>query len=200
MRNSLDFSNRITPHFKRRERRRLSYTLIYEIFTWAAGIIASCVLGAAVVYFFGLRTTVVGTSMEPLLSSGEKVLLNRVTYQFSAPERGDVIAFYPNNNRKSHIYIKRVIGLPGETIKIKDDHVYINDSRYFLDTVETTREAGIADEGVKLELDQYFVLGENRDNSEDSRNANIGVVTSEMIEGKVWFRLGTANSRMGPLK
>ena len=163
-------------------------------------VVVASILGVAVMYFFGLRTSVVGTSMEPALWSGEQVLLNRVSYQFSSPKRGDVIAFYPNGNTKSHIYIKRVIGLPGERIRIMDDHVYINDSRYFLDNVEYTREAGIAVNEIKLGTDEYFVLGDNRSNSEDSRSANIGNVTSEMIQGKVWFRLGTAQEKMGLVK
>ena len=185
---------------RRRERKKINFQIFYEILTWITVVVVAAILGVAVMYFFGLRTSVVGTSMEPALWSGEQVLLNRVSYQFSSPKRGDVIAFYPNGNTKSHIYIKRVIGLPGERIRIMDDHVYINDSRYFLDNVEYTREAGIAVNEIKLGTDEYFVLGDNRSNSEDSRSANIGNVTSEMIQGKVWFRLGTAQEKMGLVK
>ncbi|MBR2274774.1 MAG: signal peptidase I [Lachnospiraceae bacterium] len=185
---------------RRRERKKINFQIFYEILTWITVVVVASILGVAVMYFFGLRTSVVGTSMEPALWSGEQVLLNRVSYQFSSPKRGDVIAFYPNGNTKSHIYIKRVIGLPGERIRIMDDHVYINDSRYFLDNVEYTREPGIAVNEIKLGTDEYFVLGDNRSNSEDSRSANIGNVTSEMIQGKVWFRLGTAQEKMGLVK
>ena len=187
--------------YKRRERKRkLNVSLFYEIMTWLAGIAASAVLGASIVYFFGLRISMVGSSMEPGIKRGEYVLLNRVSYQFSSPGRGDVIAFYPNGNTKSHIYIKRVIGLPGEKIRIEDGHVFINDSRYFLDNVELTPEAGIAANNLELGIDEYFVLGDNRNNTDDSRSANIGNVTSDMIRGKVWFKLGTYDSKMGLVK
>ena len=201
---SIKFGSGSSPYgtisFKRREKKKINVSIIYEVLTWLAGILASIVLGASLVYFLGLRTSVVGTSMEPTLKHSEQVLLNRVSYQFSSPKRGDIIAFYPNGNTKSHIYIKRVIGLPGERIKIEDDHVYINDSRYFLDSVEITREAGIAANEIELLNDEYFVLGDNRSNSEDSRSANIGNVTSDMIKGKVWFKLGTSDSKMGLVK
>ena len=187
--------------YKRRERKRkINVSLVYEIMTWLAGIAASAVLGASIVYFFGLRISMVGSSMEPGIKRGEYVLLNRVSYQFSSPGRGDVIAFYPNGNTKSHIYIKRVIGLPGEKIRIEDGHVFINDSRYFLDNVELTPEAGIAANNLELGIDEYFVLGDNRNNTDDSRSANIGNVTSDMIRGKVWFKLGTYDSKMGLVK
>ena len=187
--------------YKRRERKRkINVSLFYEIMTWLAGIAASAVLGASIVYFFGLRISMVGSSMEPGIKRGEYVLLNRVSYQFNSPGRGDVIAFYPNGNTKSHIYIKRVIGLPGEKIRIEDGHVFINDSRYFLDNVELTPEAGIAANNLELGIDEYFVLGDNRNNTDDSRSANIGNVTSDMIRGKVWFKLGTYDSKMGLVK
>ena len=187
--------------YKRRERKRkINVSLFYEILTWMAGIMASAVLGASIVYFFGLRISMVGSSMEPGIKRGEYVLLNRVSYQFSSPGRGDVIAFYPNGNTKSHIYIKRVIGLPGEQIRIEDGHAFINDSRYFLDNAEVTAEAGIAANNLELGIDEYFVLGDNRSNTDDSRSANIGNVTSDMIRGKVWFKLGTYDSKMGMVK
>ncbi len=189
-----------TLSFKKREKKKLNMSVIYEVMTWSAGIAASVVLGAFIVYFFGLKTSVVGTSMEPALKHSEQVLLDRISYQFSSPKRGDVIAFYPNGNTKSHIYIKRVIGLPGERIRIEDGHVFINDSRYFLDNVELTLDPGIAENEIELSLSEYFVLGDNRSNSEDSRSANIGNVGSEMIEGKVWFKLGTSDSKMGFVK
>ncbi|HAG70446.1 MAG TPA: signal peptidase I [Lachnospiraceae bacterium] len=189
-----------TVAFKKRERRKINVSLFYEVLTWAAGILASAVLGVTLVYFFGLKVSMIGTSMEPLIKHGEELLLNRLSYQFASPQRGDVIAFYPNGNTKSHIYIKRVIGLPGERIKIEDGHVFINDSRYFLDNVELTGEAGIAANEMELSNDEYFVLGDNRENTDDSRSANIGNVTSDMIKGRVWFKLGTTVTEMGLVK
>ena len=170
---------------------------VYEIVFWLMGIVAAAFVGVTVVYLFGLRTSMVGSSMEPVLSNGQGVLLDRLSYQFLSPKRGDVIAFYPNGNKKSHLYIKRVIGLPGETILIKDYYVYINDSRYFMDKSDYTYEGGVASNPVTLGENEYFVLGDNRDNSEDSRSANIGNIAKDMIVGRAWLGLKTSRVRTG---
>ncbi|MCR5108867.1 MAG: signal peptidase I [Lachnospiraceae bacterium] len=164
---------------------------------WSIAIVSAIFLGITVVIFYGLRTNMVGSSMEPMLYNGQGVLLDRVSYQFVSPKRGDVIAFYPNGNTKSHMYIKRVIGLPGEKIQIKDYYVYINGARLFMDYADYTYEAGIAKNEIELGEDEYFVMGDNRDNSEDSRSANIGNVKKEMIKGRAWLHLKTAKSKMG---
>lgn len=127
--------------------------------------------------------------MEPSLYNGQKILINRITYQFATPERNDVIVFRPNGNENSHYYVKRVIGLPGETIQIKQGKVYIDGTPFTEDVVDDTLTAGIAEEEIYLGVDEYFVLGDNRENSEDSRSANIGNVSSEIIDGKAWYHM-----------
>ncbi|MCR4924083.1 MAG: signal peptidase I [Lachnospiraceae bacterium] len=189
-----DFS---TLTFRKRSRVKIETNQIYDIILWVIGILVAVFLGVTLVYFYGLRINMVGSSMEPVLYNGQGVLLDRVTYRFTAPKRGDVIAFYPNGNSKSHLYIKRVIGLPGETIQIKDYYVYINGMRYFMDLSEYTYEAGVAENEIVLKEDEYFVLGDNRENSEDSRSANIGNVTRSMIIGKAWLHLKTSKAKMG---
>ena len=163
-----------------------------------SGIAAAVFLGIMTVNFVGISTSVVGSSMEPTLYNGEEVLLNRIVYQFSAPARGDVIAFHPNGDANTHLYVKRIVGLPGETFQIKQGSVYINGEMYAMDTM--TNDPGIAVEPVNLGDDEYFVMGDNRDNSEDSRSANIGNVSREMIEGKVWYHLKYGDTRMGKVK
>lgn len=154
-----------------------------------SGIVLAGFLGAFVVYAFGIRTSVIGDSMEPVLSAGQEILLDRIVYQFSSPDRGDVIVFHPNGNQNTHLYVKRVVGLPGETVQIKQGRLYINGIQYAQDYSGELMEPGIAENPIKLDVEDYFVLGDNRAESEDSRSADIGTVTRDMIEGKAWLHL-----------
>ncbi len=173
----------------RRRQLKLSRSLLYEIITWTFGIAVAIFVAFVVVSSIGIQTSVVGASMEPSLYNGQKILINRITYQFATPERNDVIVFRPNGNENSHYYVKRVIGLPGETIQIKQGKVYIDGTPLTEDVVDDTLTAGIAEEEIYLGVDEYFVLGDNRENSEDSRSANIGNVSSEIIDGKAWYHM-----------
>lgn len=173
----------------RRRQLKLSRSLLYEIITWTFGIAVAIFVAFVVVSSIGIQTSVVGASMEPSLYNGQKILINRITYQFATPERNDVIVFRPNGNENSHYYVKRVIGLPGETIQIKQGKVYIDGTPFTEDVVDDTLTAGIAEEEIYLGVDEYFVLGDNRENSEDSRSANIGNVSSEIIDGKAWYHM-----------
>jgi signal peptidase I len=104
------------------------------------------------------------------------------------PKTGDVVVFLPNGNEKSHYYVRRVIGTPGDTVQIVDGAVYINGTLYNEDLdVAAIEDAGLAAEELTLGKDEYFVLGDNRNNSEDSRYANIGMVKKDYMLGKAWF-------------
>ncbi len=184
--------------YKQKEKKKITMQSFYDFLFWIFGIAAAVFLGVMTVNFVGIRTSVVGSSMEPVLFNGEEVLLNRIIYQFSTPKRGDVIAFHPNGDENTHLYVKRIVGLPGETIQIKQGSVYINDEMSAMD-IETL-EAGVAAEPMKLSDEEYFVMGDNRENSEDSRSANIGNVTREMIEGKVWYHMTYDDIRMGKVE
>lgn len=177
------------------DRRKNRMSVLYEVLFWVFGVMAAVFLGIMTVNFIGIRTSVIGSSMEPALYNGEEVLLNKIIYQFSAPARGDVIAFHPNGDENTHLYVKRIVGLPGESIQIKQGSVYIDGEMHVMDT--PTEDPGIAEEVIKLGDDEYFVMGDNRENSEDSRSANIGNVSREMIEGKVWYHMKYENTRMG---
>ena len=104
------------------------------------------------------------------------------------PKRGDVVAFKPNGNEGSHYYIKRIVALPGETVEVVEGKIVVN-GREIKERYETTEieELGILSEPVTLKNNEYFVLGDDRQNSEDSRSADIGSVKRSEIDGKVWF-------------
>ena len=120
----------------------------------------------------------------------DPILVNRFIYKVSDPKPNDIIVFLPNGNEKSHYYVKRVIAVPGDTVLIQNGAVYVN-GELFDEKVDVSaiEEAGLASEELKLEDDEYFVLGDNRNNSEDSRYANIGNVKKDYIIGKAWFRV-----------
>lgn len=136
------------------------------------------------------RTIVSGSSMESTLHNKENLLVEKVSYRFKDPDRFDVIVFYPYGRESDDYYIKRVIGLPGETVQIKGDTIYINGEEikenYGKDPMVY---AGIAEEPLKLADDEFFVLGDNREVSEDSRYEEVGPVKRENIEGKAILRI-----------
>jgi len=154
--------------------------------------IGECILafgiGCVLVYYFMTSLTCVGQAMEPSVNSGDQVLVNRFLYSLTAPKRGDVIVFKPNGNVNSHYYMRRVIGVPGDTVQVQEGFVYVNGE--LLETGignEKMEFAGLAEEEITLGKDEYFVLGDSRDASEDSRNADIGNIRRRDIYGKAWF-------------
>ena len=178
--------------YAKQRSRRLSRT----VFGWAFQIILVIMFAYMVVYFFGQSRTNVGQSMDTTLTGGDVVLINIAAYQLSGPKRGDIISFKPNGNESSRSSIKRVIGLPGETIQIVEGMIQIDGKTYLEQRAfPVMNNPGIAAEPVKLSGTEDFVLGDNRNNSEDSRFADVGLVDSSMIEGKVWFVLSPAEHR-----
>ena len=126
--------------------------------------------------------------MNPELSNGDIVLVNTLVYNAKNPARGDVIVFKPQGDKTVHSYMKRVIGLPGETVEIKEGILYINGKELQEDYKTTAiKEAGLASEKIKLKKQEYFVLGDNRLSSIDSRSLEVGNVKKTEIEGQAWF-------------
>ena len=138
----------------------------------------------SVAEFVGQRTEVEGMSMSPTLKDKENLILDKISYRFRDPERYEIVVFPPKYKENTY-YIKRVIGLPGETVQIVDGKIYINgevlDENY---GYETMRDAKRAAEPVTLGEDEYFVLGDNRPVSKDSRSKDVGMVDERYILGK----------------
>ena len=161
--------------------------MLRRVIGWIVDIIVVISLAWFVVYGFGTQIRIVGQSMMPGLRENDVVLMNRLAYDLGSPKRFDVVVFEREDNKSN---VKRIIGMPGETLQIRSGSIYINGER--LDTpegLEYVSLAGLAENPVTLEDDEYFLLGDNRDGSEDSRFANIGNVKREQIQGKIWLRL-----------
>ena len=162
---------------------------LLRVIGWGVDIVAVIALAFFAVLMLGTKLVVSGRSMEPLLSSGDVVLLDKLWYNFSGPKRMDVVAFAaPEDEEK--IYIKRLVGLPGERIRIEDGALYVNGVlTHFLPDGERIKTAGLAESEIELESDEYFVLGDNTDTSEDSRFSNVGNVKRDQIRGRVWIQI-----------
>lgn len=183
------------------KKKRISREMIRDIFSTLFCCFAAVLVAFVLVFSMGMKISVIGVSMEPVLYSGYEVLVNRFLYKMMSPQRGDVIVFLPNGNPNSHYYLKRVVGLPGEKIQIVGGYVYIDGELLEEDeSYDMIADAGIAETEITLESDEYFVLGDNRNASEDSRSGNIGPVRRDTITGKAWFYLGDAWRDMGFVK
>jgi signal peptidase I len=181
--------------------------VMHEIIKTILYIATIVVLVFLILTFVGNRSEVIGHSMESTLHDGESVWLDKLTYRFKDPERFDIIVF-PYLNSDTY-YIKRIIGLPGETVYIAPDGtiyigteetIYIDENGVLCNEAQPLEESygnevieedmrGLAAEPFTLGDDEYFVMGDNRNNSQDSRYEEVGAVSKDMIEGKAVFRL-----------
>ena len=158
-----------------------------RMIVWLVDIIVVISLAWFVVYGFGTQIRITGQSMTPELRSEDVVLMNRLSYDMGSPKRFDVVVFEREDKKPN---VKRVIGLPGVTVQIKNGQIYIDDKPLEADKgLGQVSLAGLAENPVVLEEDEYFLLGDNRDSSEDSRFVKIGNVKRRQIRGKVWLRL-----------
>ena len=142
------------------------------------------------IHYVGQRTQVQGSSMEPMLTNGDNLIVDKISYRFRDPERFDIIVF-PFQYEDNVFYIKRIIGLPGETVRIDDEgHIYLNgeilEEHYGKDVIQNP---GRAREEITLADDEYFVMGDNRNNSSDSRDPSVAEVRREDIVGRAWLRI-----------
>lgn len=145
-----------------------------------------------VITFVGQRTEVDGSSMEPTLTNGDNLIVDKLSYRFRDPERFDIIVF-PYKHKPKTYYIKRIIGLPGETVQIDEQgNIYINGeilSESYGREIIRPENVGLAAEPIELGEDEYFVMGDNRNNSTDSRFAQVGNIKREDIIGRAWVRI-----------
>lgn len=160
-------------------------SLYKEIQDWLVAIVIAAVLAFVIRTFIVEPYLVDGPSMRPTLYTDERLIVNKFTYWFHSPERGDVIVFkFPSDQKKD--FIKRVIAIPGDTIEIKDGHVILNGQilkeLYILnDPIQGTYSQATVPAG------HVFAMGDNRNNSEDSRYKEVGFVPYELIKGKALF-------------
>ncbi|WP_090545704.1 signal peptidase I [Pseudobutyrivibrio sp. OR37] len=148
-----------------------------------------------ITHFVGQRTVVSGSSMEDTLSDGDNLIVDKISYRFHDPERFDVVVF-PYQYEEDTYYIKRIIGLPGEVVRIDiDGTIYINDKPLEENYgTEVILNSGLASNEILLGTDEYFVLGDNRNNSTDSRFEAVGNIHGDDIVGKAWVRVYPFNN------
>ncbi|MBQ7863986.1 MAG: signal peptidase I [Lachnospiraceae bacterium] len=171
--------------------KRPKYKKFFKSLFWWIVEIALVILAAWLIIEYAVeKTTMMGVSMNTTLNDGDKIIINKLAYLRSDPQRYDVIVFSQNKSGHGYYNMKRVIGLPGETVEIVNGEVYINGNKMDeVIPVEKMRVAGLADDAILLGENEFFVLGDNRNYSEDSRFANIGTVVKNDIIGKAWMRL-----------
>ncbi|MCR5431491.1 MAG: signal peptidase I [Lachnospiraceae bacterium] len=163
--------------------------IISEVASWAIIIGIALILATLITKFIIIKAEVVSSSMCDTLKVNDVYLGNRLSYVFGDPERGDIVFFkYPDNEEE--IFVKRVIGLPGEKLEIKDGLVYINDSETPLEEPYLKETPDKEDFGpVTIPEDGYFMLGDNRNFSKDSRAWNQFYVTDDELLAKAWLRI-----------
>lgn len=159
----------------------LSFVLYFVI------VIAAMLL---IIHYVGQRTEVSGSSMENTLSDGDNLIVDKISYRFQDPERYDIIIF-PYKYEEDTYYIKRIIGLPGEHVRIDDSgNIYINE-KVLKESYgrEVIQDPGIARDEITLGEGEYFVLGDNRNNSSDSRDPSVGIIQKKDIIGRAWLQI-----------
>ena len=180
-------------------KKKIDPSFIREVFSTLFGICVVVFLAGVITYFFGMSTNVIGVSMEPTLYNGQTIYIDRFSYNIFMPSKGDVIVFLPHGNKNAHYYVKRVIAKSGDTVLIENGICYVNGEECPYVTTKIM-DPGIAADGITLKSGEFFCLGEDPNNSEDSRSANIGLVQRDDIIGKAWFHLSSENDGIGFIK
>ena len=175
--------------FDKESKKPLVRKIVISSIIWIVEIAFVVALAYLIVNYALEKTTMLGESMETTLKDQDKIIINKFAYKFSKPERFDIVVFKQTNKEHSYFNIKRIIGLPGETVQIENGKIYIGGKILEEPMVtEAIHNSGLAAEEMKLDDNEYFVLGDNRNNSEDSRFANIGNILIDDIIGKAWIR------------
>ena len=171
-----------------------------EVISLILYIAVALVITFLLIKYVGQRTVVDGQSMEPTLYNNDNLIVDKISYRFKDPERFDIIVF-PYQYKDDTYYIKRIIGLPGETVQIDTEgNIYI-DGEILEESYgkEIIKDPVLAAQPITLGDDEYFVLGDNRNHSGDSRFADVGNVKRSQIIGRAFFRMWPISS-MGLIK
>ena len=174
----------------RRKKKNRVGSVMRELLGWLFYILIIIGLTYLIITYVGQRTRVSGSSMETTLSDGDNLIVDKLSYRFQEPKRFDIVVF-PYKYEENTYYIKRIIGLPGDTVQVKDGYTYINGELLESDIygAEVMIEAGTASEPITLGEDEYFVLGDNRNHSLDSRDPSVGILKREDLIGRAWVRI-----------
>ncbi len=170
-------------------------TFLKDLLSMSLYLLGILILTFLVIQYVGQRTVVQGESMENTLMNGDNLIVDKLTYRFHEPDRFDVVVF-PYQQGKNTYYIKRVIGLPGDSVYIDEvGDIYINDEKLIEGFgKEVILDPGMAGDTIHLGAEEYFVLGDNRNASADSRDPSVGVVKRDNIIGRAWLRIYPFNS------
>lgn len=161
-----------------------------EVLSTSVYLLVVLIVTYLIIYYVGQRTEVEGSSMEPTLQDGDNLIVDKISYHFHDPERFDIIVF-PFQYEQDTYYIKRIIGMPGESVRIDwDGNIYI-DGELLKESYgrEVMLDPGRAEEEILLGEDEYFVLGDNRNNSTDGRAERVGNIHRDNIIGRAWVRI-----------
>ncbi len=166
--------------------------VLKEILSTGIYLLVVLAITYLIIAFVGQRTEVNGNSMQPTLNDGDNLIVDKISYRLRDPERFDIIVF-PFVYKESTYYIKRIIGLPGETVQIDEEgNIYINgeilQESYGREIIKEEHR-GIAANPITLGEDEYFVMGDNRNNSSDSRLPEVGNIKRDQIIGRAWVRI-----------
>lgn len=149
------------------------------------GFVIAIFLGIMAGRLFGTKVVVDGSSMEPTVASNDTVRVNKLIYKVRKPGRMDMVVFDMGKSETSRYFVRRIVGLPGETVQIIDGKIYINDEPLdFKYNNEYIEDAGLASEPVVLGIEEYFVIGDNYNQCDDSRFGSIGNIDKDQIVGK----------------
>ena len=171
-------------------REKLEDSMLRKVLIWVFEIVVTLIFAVLTSMMLFQSVTMQESSMEPTLAVGSQYFVNKLAYKTSSPKRGDIIVFRTNGSDDAALHVRRVIGLPGETIQIVNGRILINGEAYKEGKdFPSINNPGMAANAITLEAGEYFVLGDNRNNSEDSRYADIGKVNKKYITGKLWFQI-----------
>lgn len=181
-------------------REKLEDSKLKKVLVWVFEIVVTLIFAVLTSMMLFQSVTMQESSMEPTLAVGSRYFVNKLAYKTSSPQRGDIIVFRTNGSDDAALHIRRVIGLPGETIQIVNGRILINGEAYKEGRdFPSINNPGMAANAITLEAGEYFVLGDNRNNSEDSRYGDIGKVNKKYITGKLWFQISPKKD-IGPLE